>query len=516
MSTSTWLLRLEGVNFGTILDDTEDLSTVRGSSLALLEAAEQVAKRLAANPALGCTTLFTGASLAAFTLCCDETLAEAAVGDIQAFLRQPQPPGGPPFEYLMFIASLVPVPAGATALALDHAEAQAKASQMRGLTVQPPDSNAHSPGPDPFDHVRQAGKRTLRKGDVERAVSDSVRNRHDYGRTQRDNFYLRADARPLPVCGNFQDIAAEQLPPGLPVAAQNKLAFLYADGNGFRKIAGTVGVAEFAAELKVHQTRLLRRITAWCREGLATHDLARVSIVDGEERARFETLLWGGDEFLLVMPAWLGLHVLGEIAAETEDWEIKGHPLTHAFGLVICSAKTPVRQARQTVHDLSESVKEALSTKPAPCNAASIQVFESQSPVDAPLPVLRGRLFGVSGTAAQGLDAALTIDGAALPGLARKIRELTDDSVRHGSFPPGLLHAAIAAAWEAPGTLLGPDAQNAAQQVLEKALTRFDHQLPDYTIPGLTPRQRVLDLCLLEMLRDYARLDLAPFPAGTP
>ncbi len=88
------------------------------------------------------------------------------------------------------------------------------------------------------------------------------------------------------------------------------------------------------------------------KEGLFLHALsAKPSTRDAV--LRLETLQWGGDESLLVVPAWIGMDLLQHFFHHTKSWK----PLTHAAGIVFCSAKSPIRQIQALARELAESVK---------------------------------------------------------------------------------------------------------------------------------------------------------------
>jgi hypothetical protein len=530
VADGAWVLRVEGVNFDATLTDTQDLSTVRGSGLALLEVDRAAAAALSGLGLHDLQPLFAGASQAAFVFRASEPDALGALARVRQVLAAAAP-GQPPHHHLMYVVDIAscgdPADTATLAAALDAAEARNRARQYRSFTVPLPDPGLAATRPDPLDHARQATVPYTMPGGVRVLLSPSVMARREYGRAERAGFYRRADGRPLAVCDSFEEIVASP-PAGLPAAVPGKLAFLYGDGNGFGAIRRRLGVRAFARQLAPLQQRLLRRLTGWFRDGLAAGDGRLAAPQDGG-RARIETLLWGGDDFLFVMPAWLGLHVAGALASEVGTWALEVEerdgrtgtlPLTVGFGLAICHHHTPVRQARAVAWNLAESAKRAFGDGP-PATVASIQVFESLSPLDAPLPRLRAAMFG-GGT---DLDQALAIDGASLPGLAGKIAALTAKGVAEGGLSPGVLHEALAAAQAVPGGVAGGGAAAAARNVLAAAYERFGRPLPDTTVagvvgPGQTARGLAIELALIAMLRDYCGLSgadaLPPLPEAMP
>lgn len=517
MAERRWVLRVEGVNFAATVTDTNDLSTIRGSSLALLRAAPTIAAALD-RAQVRPEPILAGASQAAFRFTADAAAADDALQTVRNLLASPAAEGEPPLHHLSFVADLAPLHAGDPAAqedALLVAEARNRAAQLRAFTVTVPRADALALMPDAFDHARQA-ETSIQTAAGRLPVSYSVKARRAFGQSQRSGFYRDYDAggRSLPVCNSFQDIVADP-PRGLPISVRGKLAFLYGDGNGFGRVRRAIGAQRFADGLATLQAGFLRRLTAWLRDGVESRDERRAVALRDGWAARFETLLWGGDDFLFVMPAWLALPVLAEAEAATRDWSVGGHRLAIDFGLAICDRKTPVRTASATARDLCDAAKAADPGGQSQSRAA-IQPFESQSPLDAPLPVQRSRLFRVPEAATEELGRRLVLPGGALGELVPRIRDLTSGEVRDGALSPGVVHRAIAAARRAPGGLVSEAGRLAAVAVLEEAFARFGHEVPRLGLGELAPRGEALDLCLLAMFRDYCVAPEAGDPPGWP
>ncbi|MGH8499011.1 MAG: hypothetical protein ACRERV_09430 [Methylococcales bacterium] len=80
-----------------------------------------------------------------------------------------------------------------------------------------------------------------------------------------------------------------------------------------------------------------------------------------QEVIRFETLLWGGDEMLFVLPAWLGFEFLQYFFEHSSRWAcVGGERLTHSAGLVFCHAKSPIHRIRKLAQSLADSMKVVL------------------------------------------------------------------------------------------------------------------------------------------------------------
>lgn len=172
------------------------------------------------------------------------------------------------------------------------------------------------------------------------------------------------------------------------------MAVIYIDGNSFGKIqqkaSGEGGQKRWDSQLQKERrgmkAELVRRIInqadpnwqvkpsdkdldAWKQELKQDRkELKRVH--------RIETLLWGGDEHIWVVPAWKGWETIQFFYDVTKDWEFEGKPLTHAAGVVFCHHNAPIRDVVKLARQLAESVKENLELL-SDKNAFAYQVLES-------------------------------------------------------------------------------------------------------------------------------------------
>jgi len=166
---------------------------------------------------------------------------------------------------------------------------------------------------------------------------------------------------------DFQQIANDPSRGSL----HGKMAVLHFDGNGFgalqRELCGTWRAQQqFDRSLREHRRRLL--------DGLLERiEASPASWLGLEGTYRFETLLWGGDEGIFVVPAWQGWWLLEQFFAETAEWTALGEPLRHAAGLVFCHAKAPIRRIKELAEKLTGLAKEAGRDR----NRAAFQVLES-------------------------------------------------------------------------------------------------------------------------------------------
>jgi hypothetical protein len=84
-----YLLRVEGVNFGATVTDTQDLSCIRGSSLALLNVPQRIRRILEVFERIkDVREIFSGASQAAFQFVAEKQAATEAAAAVRQALEQ--------------------------------------------------------------------------------------------------------------------------------------------------------------------------------------------------------------------------------------------------------------------------------------------------------------------------------------------------------------------------------------------------------------------------------------------
>jgi hypothetical protein len=176
---------------------------------------------------------------------------------------------------------------------------------------------------------------------------------------------------------------------------KNKIAVIYFDGNGFgglqqRRVTSEAYQIEFDQTVKTYRREFL--------EALAKRWLDyKHTIEDTETGSReiipLETLLWGGDEMLFVVPASKGFELVQFFYEQSRDWTYQSEPLTHAGGVVFCHYKTPIGRAQKLVRELAESVKEKEYGRKG--NFFDYVVLESIDYPAEPLSVFFEKRYGI-------------------------------------------------------------------------------------------------------------------------
>jgi len=266
-------------------------------------------------------------------------------------------------------------------------------------------------------------------------VSASLLARRAYGRYARQGFYAgEADKKcgKLFFVNNFKELV-ENPPQGIAESARNKMAVFYTDGNSFTQLSGRT--VEERKAFSTQLRRLMRKelLTPLLEEleKLQQNEHTRKFVsIEGEEEAggkgllRFETLLWGGDEVMFVMPAWLGLWFTARFFQLIRDWQSPaGESLTFGAGLLICNYKTPIRVAKKIVkNELAEAAATWGKQQKSTQNAISIFVMESIEPMEEGLLEIRKRQLGLK----DNLEDALIIPGDKLDEALKKAQELRE------------------------------------------------------------------------------------------
>ncbi|WP_128292280.1 hypothetical protein [Afifella aestuarii] len=374
----------------------------------------------------------------------------------------------PPTQHLCFVVDVAPVENDDEAGAVDRAMTRSRFRQMRapslpraevrvGLSdgvkvrrsafcpidpMRPAAAEEESriwtaPGQFPFGEALEP--KVNAKGDVvaERiAVCRRVGDLRPYGRTARWQLYKRrfkerklTDLADIRVAESFEDIV-EDPPKDLPESAKGKMAVFYVDGAGFGALRRKLGLREFSQlmqELYI-DTLLYEQLADFDAGSKREKDrYARFRFdyeaSDGKTPPkpflRFETLMFGGEDWCFVVPSWLASEVLERIFARTAEFSEKGGvELGLRAGVLICPSKTPIRRATGVAHDLCDGAKLFMGETGAR-SAIDIHVMES---IDVPYGALktqRRRIFGAVEPEVFGFD------GGSWTKEARKFRHLS-------------------------------------------------------------------------------------------
>ena len=427
VKSSSFLLRVEALNLGATLFDSDDLSTIRGANTAMLLLPQRILA--AASSLLGqVDEVFAGASQAVGLLTCGEDTDQIAIElKLDLLARGDIPIGGleddlaKVLPFLTIYAVAVPCEGSS-----DYATARMQAlTRMRVLQMQAPTLEPEYVPKDGLNRPCQVDRLRAaveidRKGDEKRLVSRAVAVRRELGRTMRSEVYERilGQSYKHDFAMSFSDLVDEPeiaQPPSLA----GKMAVVHLDGNAFTKrreaaIAAADEPAEmeacFAETVKQAQSKLIRRLfDHFCQR--PDMFILRKHREQDRKRLRFETLVWGGDEAVMVLPAWMVWDILPILADAIDDssWTFQGEKLTQSIGVLICHHRMPISETRRLAESVMETAKSHAKSinSDVPPNVLSVQLIEGLGQVGGSLSGYRKSRYGsdeASGFSVAGIE----------------------------------------------------------------------------------------------------------------
>lgn len=531
-----YYIRMECVNFSAVLSDTEDLSTIRGSGLAMLHAVEYAAKALKELTQGAVEQVTTGASVGVFRVSAADQAdawtvahklrarltahAPAVANDEESEPARPLPGAIDEAELLRVLDHLSILTAACADTADFRADMETLLALIRWQQQQAPSLVLPAAGTSwdktklicPNDHTRLADTWIFRRKDEGSGpypASRSVRDRHAYGRHYKQTLYDRViHGTPYLKDGGsrfgrprYADELADlaRLP---DKALDGKMAVLYADGNRFSKqIRDLVKESDTPIET---QKAIDKALQAWRRDLLKTVvELIKQDDPDYPLR-RIETLLWGGDELIWVLPAWRGWEVaalfaehIRSVPVEKDGWSMD---MSHGLGMVFCHYDAPINGIRTLAKNLADKVAKAERTS----TRLAVMVLESFDAVGQDLEAHLTRTYGTAGitpsamclTAPQGaswndVPCAVAAMKKHLP--RRRLHALADALLHHGPVTPEAdrargrfwrdldapAEAAIREAAETLGRCWGFDAQGKDARLWLHLDMLWDYLAPD-------------------------------------
>jgi len=435
----THLLRIEAINIDGVCDDTDQISIRRGGSLLLRQSvidAKGWLRALAENDGLSedsVKPISIGGSIGIYGLRLEQRDITSVIKHIEEKLNQPDS------LYRLACFSVVACESDGTDYqdARERLLAQVRWQQLRQPNRYLPPLRDEGNGVCDFDHLSPAIRRErfLKRDDC--FVGESVEQRFDYGQKQRGLFYKSE----LDKCKDEWDLKLDALrfTSDLHELSHNprfgnlneKIALVYFDGNGFsgyqqKNCKDIESQALFDEHLRGARRAFLANLLQ-----LAASDLAFWS----QQNIRLEVLMWGGDEFLLVVPAWKGWEVAQLFLKQYATISVSNtQRLTHAGGLVFCGAKTPIVRVRDLARQLADWAKSQDAGRDK--NSLAYLVLESIEYPTQGIADYFGERFKVMAAEQRPLGAS-QLDSDQLPELlelipSRLLHNLGRALVRHG------------------------------------------------------------------------------------
>lgn len=362
----TYYLRMEGVNLSSVFDDTNQISVIRGASLLLRESTKIIKKRF---PQLN--EISIGASIGLFEFETQES-GESIRQQVADYLSK--------HFKLKYFTFIVDIQEKTDSFIKDKEAliARNRFRQMQQLSFAIPKQKGKMVC-ELTNLLPVTDQKKVTVGEDDLLLSDSIRVRLRYGR-QRRKFYRQEIQLNITPVKNLHELTEYS---DAPINLNYKMAVLYLDGNGFSKIQQehckqATDARKFDQELQAKRQKFLKDFLP----AFLNYD-----------RLRLEVLLWGGDEMLLIVPAWKGLELLHRFYEASHDWKFKEKELTHSGGLVFCRAKTPIRRIRYFAQELADSVKNSKKIEGRKNNFFDYMVLESIDYPSESLDKLREKIF---------------------------------------------------------------------------------------------------------------------------
>ena len=478
-----YYLRMEGVNLYSFVYDANDLSTVRGGGLMLLGAPQIVEEALKQVPqgVGGVKEIVSGASLGLFEFDIDADTpareAEIAANVRNAAARVLVSSEGVPDA--TFVVDVLKKE-GDFRTCTQKLLTKNRWRQFRQPTIAAPAKNESAEVSLPCDlEGRRPGTVTRRENNEKKIYCESVARRRDYGRDKRSQFYAEelGDILKRAFSGDFTRSFEELSKDETRGDLNRKMAVIYLDGNGFGKVRDdecreAEDLIEFEGLVKKCRAKaladLIDRMDCAAGNGFKTETGAY----------RLETLLWGGDELIWVVPAWKGWEVLQAFYTVSMDkeWRFRDRRLTHAGGLVFCHHNAPIHKIVELCVSLAEAAKEESRDK----NLFQYLVLESFDHIGQDLDEFRKRHVAFKWRA--------SLDG--------DFMEEAADTVRfaRARFPRGQIYKAVHAAAASARKAKRSENADLEDNAVERFRKRLEEIVPEETLALLDERQRLKHL----------------------
>lgn len=373
-------IKVEAVNFGNSILDTNQLSVVRGGSYALKQIIVDIEKRLLEARIPNFTSITVGSSTGVFS--CSKDARKSVLELIEKYLDSPTTINSVTFipnEFFTFVVD--DVVSDNYLNAKEQLYALGRFNQASRLSHSIPNFSSGVKSVCALNGFLPADSDNNKiKAAKDSNVSRSVDTRYQIGRKVRSDIYKDEQSSvfsKLQSIGIYSELSKEdivdvtqfQFPSDLETLAgthpkmslNGKIAVIYSDGNSFGKAQKKViekaenkvkAQQEFDLQLRLDRARYLVDLVSFLNSQGAT------IVEDDQTTIQLETLLWGGDEMTLVVPAWIGLATLKHYFDFHKDYKICGQKLTFSAGIVFCSHKTPIRKAEQAAQSLADAIKD--------------------------------------------------------------------------------------------------------------------------------------------------------------
>lgn len=346
---SKYLIQIEALNINNYVYDTDDISTIRGGSMLLKDAIDEVKKKMCIDdPVL--KPVSTGASIGIFSTVNElnaETDAEDIIVTALGICRDVS-------HDTTFGAACVKRN-GDFKKELDSLQIEIRKKQYRHTTYNLPEEVEESRQHCSLDGVRPAVKEVKNKGFLS-YLTDYRREKGISLKKKELNEIIQHSSE-VNFTWELNELAAH--PDGTSNTLNNKICYIHFDGNAFGMIKDKYCITddkmgEYDQKIQDHQ-----------KDILANYIITRLKHDDFSfgGKAHIEVLLWGGDECDIILPAWKGFDFLEFFMDKNRNInklnvpDMGAIPLTYGMGAVFCHRTSPLLQIRKLAQDLADKVK---------------------------------------------------------------------------------------------------------------------------------------------------------------
>jgi hypothetical protein len=447
-----YYLRIAGVNLDAFINDTENLSTIRGSGLLLLRVMDTIQEQ---DLSAKLEPITTGASEGIFRFEAGNGKgAEKMRTEVAQFLID-----DPSLKYATFVVDVYPEKVGFST-DKEALIARNRWRQFQQPTIVLPERNTDiAVHVCILDGIRPGTCREKIKAESDQPISGSVKSRRDYGKKQKQEFYIGEISRHLSGEKGVDELVHQlkemKFARDLDALTHDptksnlhhKMAVIYLDGNSFGEVQkkaidkstkdenNSLKIQkDFDVQLKKKRAQALKKLL----EG-AVADLHFQS----NGNLLLETLLWGGDELIWVVPAWKGWDVLSLFYNVSRDWNFLREPLTHAGGMVFCHHNAPIHRIVTLAKELAEAAKKEAKEITPIKNLFQYVILESFDHIGQDLDSFRKKQFSAlsSDPAFNAGKQRLSLRGESMSDIAKRFRTFKEIFPRNKIFEA--VHAAI-------------------------------------------------------------------------
>ncbi len=341
-----YLFRVEAVNLATTIYDTSDISTIRGGGFYLLNRVHQLAARS------GYQLITEGASTAVFKV--DTNNPEKEKQGLLDSLYN----GVSSIKEMMFLVEYIEY-GNNFQEALAKLMGKLRLAQMRSPCIRVFEDTLKPNGTMRFDEFNRVLPAHVHDNSKDKDISNFTYQRREQGKTLRQKIYAEMlKNSSISFAGyDFTDSLEELSSDPDQGNLSGKIAYIYVDGNKFGALQKEFSEEDFQdydQKLQGFKRDFLSSIL-----GLPAND---PSFLAGG-KVRLETLLWGGDELKLIVPAWLGWKVASLFFSLANDPKMvmSRKDLTYAMGLVFAHHNNPIRNITRIAEELVHAVKGGIS-----------------------------------------------------------------------------------------------------------------------------------------------------------